>query len=740
MDISVAKAGIKSKRFLIMWVLVIILAIGIIASTGVFIRSLNVRLFKERKSHLQEITVKVSEALDTNINSVQSKAISAKRLIEQYTSVSDSEEIFALLEDTALFTDLENASLLALDDKGRYYSCEHLQGRWEYQEDLVSTSDKPAIRELTLGGSKSTYIVFFGTLDKPVTIGDGDFKITHTAVLMPLDSDSVKEVFTVTGFGGNCYAYLVNSEGRRLYKQTFSNEFIEEYNVLSALEKDNFLMGSDIDELKAAVKNREMLSVEFESDSMGENYFLSSVPLSDSEWTVLLFVPTNVLAADSADYMQYVVTYFSTIAIALIILFGFLIYTVATNRSDRKLLDQQRATNVLLEKAAIEANSANAAKSEFLSHMSHDIRTPINGIIGMTNIAIKNQDNPSKVSDCLHKISGSADHLLTLVNDVLDMSRIESGKIKIAHEPMDIRTLIDNCSSIIGGQILSRQLTFKREFKDLKYPHVFGDELHIRQILINILGNAVKFTADGGTIWFRVSEIDENESDKRASFRFEIEDTGIGMSEEFQSKIFEAFSQEDNGSRTIYKGTGLGMAITKQYVDLMGGKITVKSKINEGSCFTVDLSFDIDTDKRVENNVVIGDNVSGMRVLVVEDNALNMEIAQEILEDEGVIVTPAENGKIAYDIFMESKAGTFDVILMDIMMPVMNGFDATRAIRESSHPEAKTIPIVAMTANAFAEDVRASLEAGMNAHIAKPINIPMLLSVLNSYRSNGEEG
>jgi CheY-like chemotaxis protein len=211
------------------------------------------------------------------------------------------------------------------------------------------------------------------------------------------------------------------------------------------------------------------------------------------------------------------------------------------------------------------------------------------------------------------------------------------------------------------------------------------------------------------------------------------------MSEEFQSKIFEAFSQEDNGSRTIFKGTGLGMAIAKKYLDLMGGKIAIRSKVNEGSCFTVDITFDIDPDKRVENNIVIGDNVSGMKVLVVEDNALNMEIAQEILEDEGVIVTGAENGKVAYDIFTQSEPGTFDVILMDIMMPVMNGFDATKAIRESEHPEAKTIPIVAMTANAFAEDVRASLEAGMNAHIAKPINIPMLLSVLNSYRGNGEE-
>jgi hypothetical protein len=246
MDISNAKSKIKSKRFVVMWMLVILLAVVIVAATGFFIKSLNARLFKERKSNLQEITVKVSEALDTSINAVQSKAISAKRLLESYDSVADSEEIFDVLEEIALFTDLENAKLLALDDKGRYYSCDSLQGRWETQEDLLGDSNKPAIRELTLGGDKSTYVVFFGSLDSPVSIGDTSYSITHSAVLLPLDSDSMREVFTVSGFGGNCYTYLVNSDGRRLYKQTFSNDFIEDYNVLTAIEDDNFLMGNDI--------------------------------------------------------------------------------------------------------------------------------------------------------------------------------------------------------------------------------------------------------------------------------------------------------------------------------------------------------------------------------------------------------------------------------------------------------------------------------------------------------------
>jgi signal transduction histidine kinase len=732
MTIKQKSKKIKTKKFFLMWVIVALLAVTIVASTILFYRYLNVRLFAERQSHLQEIAVKISEVLDTTINSVQSKAYSAQRLVEKTENIEDEEHIIELLKNLSYTTDLDNALLLVMDTRGKYYSSEGRIGRWQNNEDLIDEEAKPVIRDINLEGTKSTYMVFFGKLDKPITIGDGSASITHTAVAMPLDN--MKETFTISGFEGNCYTYLVNDNGRMLYKQTFSNEFIEEYNVLSALEKEKFHMGNTVEELAHAVNQRERLCVEFESSGMGEDYFVSTVPISDSDWTVLLFVPKRVLGAYTSSFMTYVITYFIAVAAAFVIIFGCLIFTIVTSKNDRKLLAQQEENNKLLVKAADEAQSANAAKSEFLSHMSHDIRTPINGIVGMTNIAIKNSNDPIRVADCLKKIDGSADHLLTLINDVLDMSRIESGKIVIAHEPMDIRTLIENCSSIIDGQILSRQIEFKKEFGEFEHPYLFGDELHIRQVLINILGNSVKFTHDGGKISFRVNEL-SNENDK-AKFRFEIEDTGIGMSEEFQTKIFEAFSQENNGSRTTYKGTGLGMAISKQFVDLMGGTIQINSQLNNGSCFIVELEFDINYEEREEKKAVVMDNISGMRILLVEDNELNMEIAQEILTDEGAIVSTAENGQMAYNTFITSPVSSFDAILMDIMMPVMNGYDATKAIRSSSHAQAKTIPIIAMTANAYAEDVQTALEAGMNAHIAKPINISMLLSVLNSFKTD----
>ena len=313
------------------------------------------------------------------------------------------------------------------------------------------------------------------------------------------------------------------------------------------------------------------------------------------------------------------------------------------------------------------------------------------------------------------------------------MSRIESGKTVIAQDPINIRTVTANCCSIIRGQMENRDLELIAEEGAIVHPWLIGDELRIRQILINILGNAVKFTPDHGKIWFRVNE---TASDKNAAtIRFEIQDTGMGMSQEFLGKIWDAFSQADNGARSKYKGTGLGMAITKQFVDLMGGTITVQSEINVGSTFVVDLPMPIDTSERiVEEQVQNVFSLKGIRALLAEDNELNMEIATELLEDEGMIITPAVNGQIALEQFRNHPPGTFDLILMDIMMPVMDGLDATRNIRATENrPDALTVPIIAMSANAFEEDIRKSLDAGMNAHLSKPIILDEVIKTISNY-------
>lgn len=385
-------------------------------------------------------------------------------------------------------------------------------------------------------------------------------------------------------------------------------------------------------------------------------------------------------------------------------------------------------------KEAQNANAANIAKTTFLNHMSHDIRTPMNAIVGFTDIALKLKPD-REVENYLKKIRQSSEYLMTLINDVLDISRIESGKLEYKPVPVDLGDMVNTVLSIARGYTENRDLIFTVSIEKLKNPYVMADELRIREVLLNIISNAVKFTKDGGTISF-AAESRPGKDEQHIIVRFRISDTGIGMSEEFQTRIFDEFSQENNGARTSYKGTGLGMAIAKRYVDLMGGKIEVSSRQGVGSTFTVEIPLLIaehvpaEKEEKLRNDIA----VRGLHVLLAEDNDLNAEIAVTLLEEKGMIVTRTADGKSALTQFCNTAPGTFELILMDIMMPEMNGYETTKAIRNMpDRPDGKKIPIIAMTANAFAEDIQAALDAGMDGHVAKPVDMGVLLSVITKY-------
>ena len=403
--------------------------------------------------------------------------------------------------------------------------------------------------------------------------------------------------------------------------------------------------------------------------------------------------------------------------------------TLRNNRNMRVIADERieyatrlKEKNEQLEESVQQAQSANVAKTTFLNNMSHDIRTPMNAIIGFTNIALKQQPKP-QVQDCLTKIKDSSEHLLTLINDVLDISRIESGKTKYSPAPVDITTVTDAVLDITNGFLINRDLKFLVHRAKPETPYVLADAVRIREVLVNILSNAVKFTDDGGSICFE-ADYRPGADDRHIVVSYRVTDTGAGMTEEFLARVFEEFAQEENGARTQYKGTGLGMAITKQYVDLMGGTIAVESKKGSGSTFTVELPMELTSPENVGSQELpyVWESLHGIRVLMAEDNDLNAEIAELQLEELGVKVTRAIDGKQAVELFADSPEDTFDVILMDIMMPQMNGYEAAMAIRNlADRPDGRTIPIIAMTANAFAEDVQKSLDAGMNGHLSKPI-------------------
>ena len=387
--------------------------------------------------------------------------------------------------------------------------------------------------------------------------------------------------------------------------------------------------------------------------------------------------------------------------------------------------------NQRLEDAVHTAENASRAKTTFLNNMSHDIRTPMNAIIGFTNIAMKHDPKP-EVKNCLQKIGESSDHLLTLINDVLDISRIESGKIKFAPIPVDITAVADMVLSIMQGFLANRNLIFRTNLAIAETPYVMADAVRIREVLVNILGNAVKFTEDGGTIGFEAS-YHPGGDDRHIMVRYRITDTGVGMTEEFLEHIFDEFSQEENGARTQYKGTGLGMAITKRYVDLMGGTISVDSKKGNGSTLTVELPMELTDESNVQKQELpaANANLMGVKILLAEDNDLNAEIAVVQMEELGIQVTRVSDGKEAVKTFADNPPDTFDIIFMDIMMPKVNGYEATEAIRAmQDHPDAHRIPIIAMTANAFAEDVQASIDAGMNGHLSKPIMMEEIVKVI----------
>ena len=385
-----------------------------------------------------------------------------------------------------------------------------------------------------------------------------------------------------------------------------------------------------------------------------------------------------------------------------------------------------------LLRAAKKAEAANEAKTEFLQRMSHDIRTPINGICGMINVADHYADNMEKQTECRAKIKKTSHLLLELINEVLDMSKLESDEVVLEDIPFNLNSIFEEILGVIEHMAAEQNIRIIWEEKEVTHWNLIGSPVHVKRILMNILSNAVKYNKENGYIYISCREIPSKQT-AMPTLEFVCRDTGIGMTEAFQKRIFEPFAQEHAGSRTKFAGTGLGMPITKKLVEKMGGTISFESKEGTGTTFVIRIPFQIDADMKDRNETEekTETSIQGLHVLLTEDNELNMEIAEFVLQNEGAVVTKAWNGQKAVDIFRKSRPGEFDAILMDIMMPVMNGYEAAKMIRSLDREDAKVIPIIAMTANAFTEDKMRAKEAGMDEHIAKPVDGKLLVKVIN---------
>ena len=385
-----------------------------------------------------------------------------------------------------------------------------------------------------------------------------------------------------------------------------------------------------------------------------------------------------------------------------------------------------------LLRTAKKAEAANEAKTEFLQRMSHDIRTPINGICGMINVADHYADNMEKQTECRAKIKEASHLLLELINEVLDMSKLESDEVVLEEIPFNLNSISEEILGVIEHMATEQNIRIIWEEKEVTHWNLIGSPVHVKRILMNILSNAVKYNKENGYVYISCREIPSKQT-AMTTLEFVCRDTGIGMAEAFQKRIFEPFAQEHAGSRTKFAGTGLGMPITKKLVEKMGGTISFESKEGTGTTFVIRIPFQIDADMKDRNETEekTETSIQGLHVLLTEDNELNMEIAEFVLQNEGAVVTKAWNGQKAVDIFRKNRPGEFDAILMDIMMPVMNGYEAAKMIRSLDREDAKVIPIIAMTANAFTEDKMRAKEAGMDEHIAKPVDGKLLVKVIN---------
>ena len=583
---------------------------------------------------------------------------------------------------------------------------------------------------------------------------------TYTAIGTLYDHSKLDSMLSVKSYNGNAYLFMLDNDGNITYTNQKEDKFFRNYFLLKHLKGDQAITEEEADSLQKKLDGREQGVELVESD---KPYYLGYCPIENNNTMLICIVEKSVVDNVLRDYQKTIV--FETILMAgfILLLFAGLFYSISrrslaeqkaeyekrNNEIQTQAMKEMEESNKKLKKAkditteALQtAENANKAKTDFLSNMSHDIRTPMNAIIGMTSLIRHDAGNKAKVIEYADKIDISSQHLLGIINDVLDMSKIEAGKTVFKYTDFSILDFITELNTIFHSQIDEKNQTLTIIKENIRHEWVNGDQVHLMQIFSNLVSNAVKYTQEGGKIQFLVEEC-ETKSSVYAKYRFLVSDNGMGMSADFKDTIFDAFTRAESSMTNKIQGTGLGMAITKNLVEAMGGTIDVESELSQGSCFEVLIDLRIAEDRfvssaeQVEKDEPAGNVLKGMRFLCAEDNELNAEILMELLKIEDAECTICENGKRVLEAFEQSAPGDYDMILMDVQMPVMNGYEATKAIRRSSHELAKTIPIIAMTANAFSEDIQHSLAAGMNAHVSKPIEMKVLEKTIRSIKSGG---
>ena len=709
-------------------------------------------VYEERLNQMEEVTHQMFQNLEDVIASHWDRVTEECNYLKD-ANVQTTDELCKHMKkkyDLSTYAD-HKITLMAMDSQGRYYTEDGYRGLFR---DLDYFEDNPEQISFVFDSlaDNQSEMVFLKRLPEPIELQNGEEKNTISYLGISQDMEQLNPYFSCDAYNGNNSVYVLDDNGFKLFNSN-QVELIKGHNVFSVLQKMKYLHNSSFNKTKAELEEKGCSYSNAVLD--GTEYYYGLKRMENAEWTLIFLVPAEDVATNTLKLVNFVMVFIVifTVIAAVCVMLGI---SFVMSRNQQEAIRVERENNARLEtvntelrqaKQAAEeafqvAEEANRAKSSFLANMSHDIRTPMNAIIGITALIRHDAGDKGRVIEYTDKIDTSSQHLLGIINDVLDMSKIEAGKTVFKYSDFSIMEFMQELDTIFHSQIYEKKQTLTITKENIQHEWVNGDRVHLMQIFSNLLSNAIKYTQEGGEIQLLAEECESNSS-VYAKYRFLVGDNGMGMSADFQNTIFDTFTREENSMTNKIQGTGLGMAITKNLVDSMGGTIDVESELGQGSCFEIFMDLKIAEERSVsmasqeETDEQDGNILQGMKFLCAEDNELNAEILTELLKLEGAECTICENGEEILKAFEQSVPGDYDMILMDVQMPVMNGYEATKAIRRSSHELAKKIPIIAMTANAFSEDIQHSLAAGMNAHVSKPVEMRVLEKTIRSIKSGG---
>lgn len=864
----------KTTKYILPALIALVMAASLVAGV-MFIRSYMMQqTFRERSSQLEEmlsqIRVNLDYGMDTHWNLVTSvyESVGGKHYdnIEQLTqAIGGADKYFK--------TDLYSCRIMLLDTTGKAYLSDGAVGIWDDVGYIADGAERHTFVSDT-SNVNGTFLVFAQKLDNPITVGAEEERFTH--LIMLKDIESLRKYYTTETYGGKAATYIIKSNGTMAYYDANDDDVIGARNIFKVLDDAEYVNDRSFDEIKELLAENGIAAADILLG--GTEYYYCLADLGQYDMTMMLLIPAEYVAVSTMDMMNSTLrVQIIFMSVLLIMMILAVISFVKVQRSSQLMKIEQKNNKELnklriaAEDAMRAAESANKSKSTFLSNMSHDIRTPMNAVIGFATLALTNADDADKVRGYLSKILSSSNHLLSLINDILDMSRIESGKIILDETEANLSEMLHDIKTIISGQINAKQLELYMDTMDVTDEDVYCDKTRLNQVLLNLLSNAIKFTMPGGTVSIRVKQI-HNTAEGQGMYEIRVKDTGIGMSKEFAEKIFDPFEREHTSTVSKIQGTGLGMAISKNIIDMMGGTIEVQTEKDKGTEFIIRLTLRLQSERRsvekikeleglkalvvdddfytcdsvtkmlvqvgmrsewtlsgkeavlrarqsleindpfhayiidwrlpdmngievtrqirslgddtpiiiltaydwtdievearaagvtafcskpmfmsdlreslmtalgqkkTHNGIIMPDaaNLSGKRLLLAEDNELNREIALEILGEYGLNIDTAINGAEAVDKVTASEPGYYDLVLMDIQMPIMDGYEATKCIRSLENPKLSQIPILAMTANAFDEDRKAAEECGMSGFLSKPIVIDEVIRTLQKVLS-----